>query len=43
MHLNKELKDERDISLIKILAFPVAMRFIVCRYEESVKMIFLTS
>ena len=26
-YLNEELKDERDISLIKILSFPVAMLF----------------
>ena len=41
MHLNKELKGERDISLIKILAFPVAMQFIVYRYDDSVKIFFL--
>ena len=39
---NKELKGERDINLIKLLAFPVAMRFIVYRYEESIKIMFLT-
>ena len=37
------MKGERDIRLIKILAFPVAMRFIVYRYEDSVKMMFLAS
>ena len=37
MHLNKELKVERDTSLIKILAFLAAMRFIVHRYEVSIK------
>ena len=43
VHLHKELKGERDISLIKILDFPVAMRFIVYRYKDSVKIMFLTS
>ena len=41
--MHKELKGERDISLIKILDFPVAMRFIVYRYKDSFKMMFLTS
>ena len=40
MHLNKELKGERDISLIKILSFPVAMGYIVHRHENSVKMMY---
>ena len=40
MHLDKELKGERDISLIKILAFPVAMRFNVHRHEDSVKIMY---
>ena len=40
VHLNKELKDERDISLIKILALSVAMRFIDYRHEYSVKIMY---
>ena len=43
MHLNEKLKGEIDMSLIKILAFLAAMRFIVYRYEDSVKIIFLMS
>ena len=33
-------KGERDISLIKILAFPVAMRFNVHRHEDSFKIMY---
>ena len=37
MHLNIEFKDGRDTSLIQILAFPVAMLFIVYRYKNCIK------
>ena len=43
MHLNKEFDGERAMSINKILAFPVAMRYIVYRGKDSVKIIFLTS
>ena len=35
VHLNKELKGGRDISLIKILAFPVELPFILYRCKDS--------